>query len=70
MFVYSLAWMWRCIDGFVAVMQPTLMARIALVYPKPPPEQQQDSEENREDAKRGAKPADVEAGANGTSDAH
>jgi hypothetical protein len=50
-------------------MQPTLMARIALVYPKPSPEQQS-SEEDGEDAKHSAKLADVEAVANGTSNAH
>ena len=58
----------------VFAVQPTLMARIALAYPKPPKEQDQGSKEegskkaNGKDSIGAAKAADVESGANGTSD--
>ena len=55
-------------------MQPTLMARIGLKYPKPPPEQQQRQQQQRRSSRADrepqngqAGPADVEFGANGGS---
>lgn len=46
--------------------QPTLMARLALAYPKPPPddEHQSSSPEDTKETNGHAHPADVESGAN------
>ena len=48
--------------------QPTLMARLALAYPKPPPddEEQDSSQEDTKGTNGRANPADVECGANGS----
>ena len=56
----------RCMISGSCELQPTLMARLALAYPKPPPddEEQESSKEDAQETNGHVDPADVESGAN------